>query len=551
MQPARHARRGGARGGMRAPPLRRPLQMLLAVPLALLMGAKAAGGATRTSLLSSLDERLPASATGAGGAAFLPHPELRLAAPWAQGAFGGSREVLEAALRPGALPATARAYAGFQFGRWAGALGDGRAATLGLRVAAPSAWGWWRAEASLKGIGPTSFARGGDGRLTLRAAVREMLGSEHLAALGVPTQRVAALATYTAPAVVRDAATRGDWRAETGATLLRLAPSWLRVGSVELAAFGPAATGGGSYPPPLLDAHERVATVVTEALAAIYPNDLRGVVRRYGGGDGGDVWAQRGAAGAALLARFAERTGVLVAAWDAVRFCHGVLNTDNFALAGVAIDVVPFRFVRAEEGADAPCHDTDTDGLYTLARQRETGGEAVARLARALQAGAACNASVASDARARFERGYEAERATRAALPSPRLTLRAWAAAAAADLAEEGAAASLDGLSFKAATTPLGGGVRLARTPDATLDARHEAAWPGTKAPSPAAESGSGDGFAAAAALLRALASPWEELAGAGGDTESPSAAALLRAAYADEPPPAAWLEAERLTCSS
>jgi uncharacterized protein YdiU (UPF0061 family) len=83
------------------------------------------------------------------------------------------------------------------------------------------------AELQLKGAGRTPFSRFADGLAVLRSSVREYLGSEAMAALGIPTSRALALTHLPDLEVIRE-------RKETGAVVCRVAPSWLRIGSFEL-----------------------------------------------------------------------------------------------------------------------------------------------------------------------------------------------------------------------------------------------------------------------------------------------------------------------------
>ena len=138
--------------------------------------------------------------------------------------FGGN------ALYAGMQPWAAN-YGGHQFGHWAGQLGDGRAISLGELVA-PDGRHW---ELQLKGAGPTPYSRGADGRAVLRSSIREFLCSEAMHHLGVPTTRALSL-VGTGEDVVRDMFYDGHPRAEPGAIVCRVAPSFLRFGSFELPA---------------------------------------------------------------------------------------------------------------------------------------------------------------------------------------------------------------------------------------------------------------------------------------------------------------------------
>lgn len=134
------------------------------------------------------------------------------------------------ALLPGMQPYAA-CYGGHQFGNWAGQLGDGRAITLG-EVIAPDESRW---ELQLKGPGPTPYSRRADGRAVLRSSLRELVCSEAMFHLGVPTTRALALVA-TGDQVERDLLYDGNARFEPGAITTRVAPSFLRFGTFELPA---------------------------------------------------------------------------------------------------------------------------------------------------------------------------------------------------------------------------------------------------------------------------------------------------------------------------
>jgi uncharacterized protein YdiU (UPF0061 family) len=226
---------------------------------------------------------------------------------------------------PGARP-VATAYAGHQFGLWAGRLGDGRALLLG-EVATPEG----PLDLQLKGSGPTTFSRGGDGRAVWRSTLREYLGGEALAGLGVPTTRSLALLTSDEP-VERE-------ETEEGALLVRLSPCLVRIGTFE---------------------HFHAAGR-TDLVRRLFGYSLG---RWFGHLSG------RGRRAELFLLEVTERNARLVAAWMAVGFCHGVLNTDNVSILGETLDLGPFAFVD-ELRADLVSNCTDVDGRYAFARQPE------------------------------------------------------------------------------------------------------------------------------------------------------------------------------------
>src|ERR1044071_9793444 len=138
--------------------------------------------------------------------------------------LGGSKTL------PGMQPYAAR-YGGHQFGHWAGQLGDGRAITLGEVIATDGS----RQELQLKGAGKTPYSRTADGRAVLRSSLREFLCSEAMFHLGVPTTRALSLVA-TGEAVIRDMFYDGHPRAEPGAIVCRVAPSFVRFGNFQILA---------------------------------------------------------------------------------------------------------------------------------------------------------------------------------------------------------------------------------------------------------------------------------------------------------------------------
>ncbi|MBD8872522.1 YdiU family protein [Rhodanobacter sp. DHB23] len=217
--------------------------------------------------------------------------------------FGGN------ALLPGMQPWAAN-YGGHQFGVWAGQLGDGRAISLGEAVT-PDGGRW---ELQLKGAGPTPYSRGADGRAVLRSSIREFLCSEAMHHLGIPTTRALCLVA-TGEAVVRDMLYDGHPRAEPGAIVCRVAPSFIRFGSFEL----PAARGDTALLRQLAD-----FTICRD-----FPHLAGQGEDRYGD------W----------FGEVCERTAQLVAGWMRVGFVHGVMNTDNMSILGLTLDYGPYGWI--------------------------------------------------------------------------------------------------------------------------------------------------------------------------------------------------------------
>lgn len=245
-------------------------------------------------------------------------------ADWATRADWQTLDVLSGnAVWPGMRP-LASVYSGHQFGVWAGQLGDGRALLLGELDTPAGAM-----EIQLKGAGLTPYSRMGDGRAVLRSSIREFLCSEAFAGLGIPTTRALAISGSTLP-VRREAM-------ETAAIVTRVAPSFIRFGHFEHFAHS------GQH-----EALRRLADFFIDHHAP----ECREAAQPY----------------AALLAKVTCQTAELLAQWQAVGFCHGVMNTDNMSMLGLTLDYGPFGFL---DGFDPGhiCNHSDPQGRYAYARQ--------------------------------------------------------------------------------------------------------------------------------------------------------------------------------------
>jgi uncharacterized protein YdiU (UPF0061 family) len=228
---------------------------------------------------------------------------------------------------PGSRPLTS-VYSGHQFGVWAGQLGDGRAILLGeLQTAAGGQ------EIQLKGSGLTPYSRMGDGRAVLRSSIREYLCSEAMNGLGIPTTRALCVTGSDQP-VRRE-------EIETAAVVTRVAPSFIRFGHFEHFSAR--------------EQYGELRQLADFVIDRFYP-ECR-TTDRFAGN-----------AYAALLERVSERTAAMVAHWQAVGFCHGVMNTDNMSILGLTIDYGPFQFL---DGFDPGhiCNHSDEQGRYAYNRQ--------------------------------------------------------------------------------------------------------------------------------------------------------------------------------------
>ncbi|CEI69001.1 unnamed protein product [Fusarium venenatum] len=256
--------------------------------------------------------------------------------------YGWDEEKLE-----GGYP-WAQCYGGFQFGQWAGQLGDGRAISLFESTNPDSGE---RYELQLKGAGLTPYSRFADGKAVLRSSIREFVVSEALNALKIPTTRALSLTLLPDSKVRRE-------RIEPGAIVLRFAQSWVRLGNFDiLRARGDRklirqlATyivedvfGGWEKLPGRLEDPDKPANS---------PSPKREVAAdTIEGADGSEE---------NRFTRFyrevVRRNAKVVAHWQAYGFMNGVLNTDNTSIYGLSIDFGPFAFMDNFDPAYTPNHD--------------------------------------------------------------------------------------------------------------------------------------------------------------------------------------------------
>jgi uncharacterized protein YdiU (UPF0061 family) len=249
-------------------------------------------------------------------------------------------QVFAGNLLPEGADPLAMAYAGHQFGQFVPQLGDGRALLLGeVRDRGGAA-----RDVQLKGSGRTPFSRGGDGRAALGPVLREYVVSEAMHALGIPGTRALAAVT-TGETVRRDGLL-------PGAILTRVAASHVRVGTFQYFA----ARGN-------IGAVRRLADYVIDRH---YPH-VRDRERPY----------------LSLLEAIGERQALLIARWLHVGFIHGVMNTDNMAVAGETIDFGPCAFMDAYDPATV-FSSIDGMGRYAYANQPHAAQWNLARLAETL-----------------------------------------------------------------------------------------------------------------------------------------------------------------------
>src|SRR5215469_14453828 len=222
---------------------------------------------------------------------------------------------------PGGEP-LAMVYSGHQFGGWAGQLGDGRALLIAqIRNARGELW-----DVQLKGSGLTPYSRFGDGRAVMRSTIREYLGSEAVAALGVPSSRALSIVA-TGEQVRRE-------ELEPGAILTRLARSHIRFGHFEHFHYA--------------GKHEKVRLLAEHVIEEYFPAFV------------GDH--------AGWFGEVVTLTARLMAEWQAAGFAHGVMNTDNMSILGLTLDYGPYGFMDAYD-PEFICNHSDEMGRYSFINQ--------------------------------------------------------------------------------------------------------------------------------------------------------------------------------------
>jgi uncharacterized protein YdiU (UPF0061 family) len=220
-------------------------------------------------------------------------------------------------------------YHGHQFRSYNPDLGDGRGFLYGqLRDNAHRLLDF-----GTKGSGPTPYSRQGDGRLTLKGGVREVLATAMLEARGVPTSK-----SFSLIETGEDLARPDEPSPTRSAVLTRLSLSHIRFGTFQRHAYA--------------DQPDLVAALIEHVVEFYYPELL-----------GADASAP-----AALFTAAVGRTARLVARWMAAGFVHGVLNTDNMNITGESFDYGPYRFLPKNDPNFVAAY-FDHQGLYAFGRQ--------------------------------------------------------------------------------------------------------------------------------------------------------------------------------------
>ncbi len=208
----------------------------------------------------------------------------------------------------GREPFLALRYHGYQFGEYNPFLGDGRGFLYGqVRGTNGTLYDF-----GTKGSGTTPYSRGGDGMLTLKGGLREVLAAEALHALGVNTSRALSLVE------TGESLWRGDEPSPTrSSVLVRFSQSHIRFGTFERLEY--------------LNRPDLIAKLLEHVIDVYYPEArlFTDTQERY----------------LHFYGELCDRVARLAAQWMSVGFCHAVLNTDNMSITGESFDYGPFAFM--------------------------------------------------------------------------------------------------------------------------------------------------------------------------------------------------------------
>ncbi len=236
-------------------------------------------------------------------------------------------------------------YHGHQFHVYNPDLGDGRGFLFAQLQDKAGRW----LDLGTKGSGQTRWSRQGDGRLTLKGGVREVLAASYLEALGVNTSKIFSLIE------TGEDLHRNDEPSPTrSAVMVRLNHSHLRFGTFQRAAYH--------------DDTEAMAALIQHVIKYYYPDCADEAL---------------GKATPALFERMSAATARMIGQWMAVGFVHGVMNTDNFNITGETFDFGPWRFLEKSDPNFTAAY-FDSQGLYRFGRQPTQGLWALQQLGGAM-----------------------------------------------------------------------------------------------------------------------------------------------------------------------
>lgn len=225
-------------------------------------------------------------------------------------------------------PFLAMRYHGYQFGEYNPNLGDGRGFLYGQLRGKDG----YLYDFGTKGSGQTPYSRNGDGRLTLKGGVREVIAAEALYQLGVKTSRCLSLVE------TGEALWRGDEPSPTrSSVMIRVNRSHIRFGTFERLHY--------------LQRPDLIQKLLDHVIENYYPHLLK-AENRY----------------AEFYRELVQRVAELAAQWMVAGFCHGVLNTDNMSITGESFDYGPYAFIPEFDLRFTAAY-FDYSGLYSYGNQ--------------------------------------------------------------------------------------------------------------------------------------------------------------------------------------
>jgi serine/tyrosine/threonine adenylyltransferase len=225
-------------------------------------------------------------------------------------------------------PFLALCYHGYQFGQYNPGLGDGRGFLYGqVRGLDGELYDF-----GTKGSGRTPYSRGGDGMLTLKGGIREVLAAESLHRMGVRTSRCLSVVETGLDLW------RGDEPSPTrSAVMIRFSRSHIRFGTFERLHY--------------LQRPDLIRRLMDHVITYYYGH-LAGSENKY----------------LAFYQELVSKVADLAAQWMAAGFCHAVLNTDNMSITGESFDYGPFAFIPAYQPTFTAAY-FDHGGRYSYQNQ--------------------------------------------------------------------------------------------------------------------------------------------------------------------------------------
>ncbi|PVH20142.1 hypothetical protein CXQ85_001922 [Candidozyma haemuli] len=256
----------------------------------------------------------------------------------------------------------AQAYAGWQFGQFAGQLGDGRVHNLFEipkskdNVSPSTKYNRKEYEVQLKGSGKTPYSRFADGKAVIRSSIREYIISEHLNQIGIPTTRALSL-TYLPETLAQ------RYSAERCAIVSRFAESWIRLGTFDLYRWRFDMDGIRKLSDYVVDelftveeGGKKVEFPFFEQTIESNPTFEKDIQKSLGKLTKYDK----------LYFETIVRNAMTASMWQCYGFLNGVLNTDNTSVLGLSMDFGPFSIMDKYDPEYTP-NSEDHSGRYSYA----------------------------------------------------------------------------------------------------------------------------------------------------------------------------------------